>query len=292
MAVGADAGSAGAQAAGAQAAGAQGGSVIGGAGLAASHARDGARNTSGGNGSGNPSSVVGFTATLLQTHAGIVPAGGAASGFGNAMSVNAGTGPGATAGAHGGVQHTAGSASGVGVANPYARMDEPQRATLIYASPQKMSVAVSDPGLGNFQVRTQGAGAQVAASLATSSAVTHAQLSGHLPALTAFLQEQRVDVSRVTVVQQSLVGGDAGPREFGGRQRQAGGGGRGARAQAGSVGRVSTAGSAGLKGVATLGAPVGAEAPLGSGNMDAADVSAHTAAGLDGEAMSSVDVHA
>lgn len=167
--------------------------------------------------------AIGFTASLLQGHPG------------------AGM-PGA---AHNGVQHAAGGLSG---ANPYARMDETQGHTLVSASPQKMSVAVSDPSLGSFQVRAQGAGTQIAASLATASAATHAQLSGHLPSLTAFLQDQRVDLARVTVVQQSLLGGDAGPRDFGGHERQGRSGARGGRPKAGAVRAVGSAGSPGSAG--------------------------------------------
>jgi hypothetical protein len=271
----------------------QSGNAAGGSGLTASHARDGAKNAGGGNGSASG----GFTATLLQAHVGNELGSGSANGtgngsgngFGSGLGVSAGAGAGAAAGVHGSVPHAAGSAGGMGVANPYARMDEPQRATLVHASPQKMSVAVSDSGLGNFQVRAQGAGAQVAASLATSSAVTHAQLSGHLPALTAFLQDQRVDVSHVTVVQQSLLGGDAGPREFGGHERQGSSGGRGAQAQAGRVGSV---GAAGLKGTVGSGGPVGAAAGMDTGFVDAAGASAQRAAEMDGKAMSTVDVHA
>jgi hypothetical protein len=157
-------------------------------------------------------------------------------------------------------------------------MDQPQQATLVYASTQKMSVAVSDPGLGNFEVRAQGVGAQVSASLATNSALTHAQLSGHLPALTAFLQEQRVDVSRVTVVQQGPLVGDAGSRDSGGHPQQGGSGGRRARAQASRVGGVAAGGADGLNGTVSL---VGPEGPPMRG-----------AAAVDNGAMSLVDVHA
>ena len=156
---------------------------------------------------------------------------------------------GAGAPTHAGATQGSASAGAAGAANPYARMDEPQRASLVYASPQKMTVAVSDPSLGSFEVRAQGGGAQVAASLATASAATHAQLSGHLPSLTAFLQDQRVDVSRVTVVQQSLLSGDGGTRSSGGQQqRQRHSGSR--DAGAGGVKAVGAAGGTGSGGVA------------------------------------------
>lgn len=267
---------------------AQSGGAAGSSGLTASHVRDGVSSSASVNGNGSASG--GFTATLLQVHAGNGTGNGFPSGLG--VSAGAGAGPGAATLAHGGVQHAAGSAGGIGVANPYARMDEPQRATLVYASPQKMSVAVNDPGLGNFQVRAHGVGTQVAASLATSSAVTHAQLSGHLPALTAFLQEQRVDLSRVTVVQQSLLGADAGPRDFGGHQQQGGSGGRGTRAQAGRVGRVAGGGAGGLQGLVSSAETAGTEAGMDLGGNDAAGASTRRTAALDGGAMSSVDVHA
>ena len=171
-----------------------------------------------GNSANQPSGNQGFVATLLQAgHPGATPA---------AMH------PGASV-----------AANGAAAANPYARMDEPQQAALVYALPQKMSVKVSDPALGSFEVRARSAGAQVSASLATASAVTHAQLSGQLPALTNFLQEQQVNLARVSVVQQqpSLLGGDSTARGFGGQQRQ----GR-ARSQARGApgGRVGAVGSA------------------------------------------------
>ena len=290
LGVGADTGSGvnASVSASADAGGSTGGNAAGGAGLTASRGRDGARNASGANGNASPGG--GFMATLLQAHAGDGLATG--SGVGPGVSAGVGTGPVIAAGPHGSVQHAAGNAVGMGAANPYARMDEPQRATLVYASPQKMSVAVSDPGLGNFQVRAHGEAAQVVASLATSSAVTHAQLSGHLPALTAFLQDQHVDVSRVTVVQQSLPAGDAGPRDFGGQQRQGDSGGRGARAQAGRVGGVEAGGAGGLQGTVSSAGTAGAEAGLDLGRDDAAGASTRRAAALDGGVMSSVDVHA
>lgn len=212
----------------------------------------------------------GFTATLLQGHPGVVT--------------------GAVAAGHSGVQHFSG---GAGAANPYARMDEPQRATLVYASPQKMSVAVSDPGLGSFQVRAQSAGAQVAASLATTSAATHAQLSGHLPSLTAFLQDQRVDVTRVTVVQQGLTGGDSGARNFGGQQqRQSRSGSQGPRAQAGRISAVGSGGAV-LGAGAELGVSEAGSGAAGSGVGAGVGTGVGTGAGGSSAGrMESVDLHA
>lgn len=181
----------------------------------------------------------------------------------------------------------ASAAGGVSTANPYAHMDSPQAVSLTYASPQKMSVAVSDPSLGNFQVRAQSAGAQVAASLATASAATHAQLSGQLPALTAFLQEQRVDLSRVTVVQQSMLGGDTGARGFGGQQGRSGSSGsRNARSQSG---RIAAVGSVAEVGTAT--GVLDLEAAGGMVRNEAAVPSSHSQEGSGG-IVQYVDVHA
>jgi hypothetical protein len=198
----------------------------------AHHGKDGAALAA----SGPGATGGGFTATLLLGQAG--------------------AGMSATTVAHAGTQRTAGNPGGTGAANPYARMDGAQQATLTYASPQKMAVTVSDPSLGSFEVRAQSSGAQVAASLATISAATHAQLSGHLPSLTAFLQDQRVDVSRVTVVQRGLLSGDAGARGFNGQQGQSGSGGQRPRSQtsrvaaAGAVGAATgVSGAAGVDGV-------------------------------------------
>jgi hypothetical protein len=206
----------------------------------------------------------GFTATLLNGHPGTA--------------------------AHSVLPHASGAADGVGGANPYMRMDEPQRPSLVYASPQKMAVAVSDPALGSFQVRAQGTGAQVTASLATTSAATHAQLSGHLPSLTSFLQDQRVDVSRVTVVQQSLVGGDAGPRDSGGRQ-QGRSGSRRARPRAGRVGEVGTAGEAGSVRSRDSNLSNGSMDSAGRAGMEAA-TGMDTKTGAAGGGFSYVDLHA
>lgn len=208
----------------------------------------------------------GFTATLLTGH----PAVGTAVSHAQA--------------------HGAGADGSVGAANPYARMDETQGHSLVYASPQKMAVTVSDPSLGSFQVRAQSTGAQVAASLATASASAHAQLSGHLPSLTAFLQEQRLDLARVTVVQQSLLGGESGAQESGGRQRQGRSGSQREPAQAGGVGAVESAGSAGSGGPAAGSVAVSGTAAVESGSA--------AAMGMDGRPgmrnagrMGSVDVH-
>lgn len=217
-------------------------------------------NTKNASGAGTPANT-GFTAALLNGQPGMAMA--------------------ATAHAN------ASAAGGVSAANPYAHMDSPQAVSLTYASPQKVSVAVSDPSLGNFQVRAQSAGAQVAASLATASATTHAQLSGQLPALTAFLQEQRVDLSRVTVVQQSMLGGDTGARGFGGQQGRSGSSGsRNARSQSG---RIAAAGS-----VAEVGAATGVldlEAAGGMVRNEAAVPSSHSQEGSGG-IVQYVDVHA
>lgn len=88
--------------------------------------------------------------------------------------------------------------------NPYARLDEASQPAVLHASPQQMTVALHDASLGSLQVQVQSVNGQLAASLATATTAAHTQLSGHLASLTGYLQDQRVDVARVTVAPQSF----------------------------------------------------------------------------------------
>lgn len=94
--------------------------------------------------------------------------------------------------------------------NPYTRLDEASAPTVLHASPQRMTVAMSDSSLGNLQVQAQTVNGQVAASLATATAAGHAQLSGHLASLTGFLHDQHVDVARVTLAPPAFSSGMSG----------------------------------------------------------------------------------
>lgn len=103
--------------------------------------------------------------------------------------------------------------------NPYARMDEASAPAVLRLTPQNMTVALHDPTLGNIQVQAQSVNGQIIASMATTNAIAHAQLSGHLGSLNGFLHEQNINVSQLTLSRQQLssgMGGGQGSPQSGG----------------------------------------------------------------------------
>lgn len=102
------------------------------------------------------------------------------------------------------------AASAPVAANPYARLDEASAPALLRLTPQNMTVAVTDPTLGNVQVQAQSVNGQIIASMATANATAHAQLSGHIASLNGFLHEQNVNVMQLTLSRQQLSGGMGG----------------------------------------------------------------------------------
>jgi flagellar hook-length control protein FliK len=116
-----------------------------------------------------------------------------------------------------------GNPAPVAGSNPYARLDEASAPAVLHASPQQMTVAVHDASLGSLQVQVQSVNGQLAASLATATTAAHTQLSGHLASLAGYLQDQRVDVARVTVAPQSF-SSHSGSSQGGGPQSGGSGG--------------------------------------------------------------------
>lgn len=95
----------------------------------------------------------------------------------------------------------------------HAASADPNR--LLHLSPNQVAVGVADPHLGWVEVRAERAAGQVSAQISAGSAATHAELTASLPAMTAYLHEQRVGIQTLAVTAQLSGGSSSGTAEGG-----------------------------------------------------------------------------
>lgn len=126
---------------------------------------------------------------------------------------------GGASGVPAGPAHAAVSAAGGG--SPGAvleRMDAAPAPQVMVSAPHRLAVGVRNEGLGWVEIRTQAAGGQVSAVVATSAGEAHAALHASLPEMRDYLAGQQVHVDRL--------GAEAYAAGGNGREAASGGSGR------------------------------------------------------------------
>lgn len=99
---------------------------------------------------------------------------------------------------------------GLGIPNPYDRIDQGAAPVVLHSGVQHVSVGVHDPDLGWVEIQTQSAAGHVDATLVTASGQAHASLVAQLPAISQYLEQRDVKLGALIAHHHAIGGGSSG----------------------------------------------------------------------------------